>query len=83
MTLQIGAPYHCNTGEWACPVDLSLYEGLSDIRGEDSYQALCLAIRFAQNLLQGFVDDGGKLLVGGEPFPIEAYGFKSPPISPR
>ncbi|HEY3814159.1 MAG TPA: hypothetical protein VGL66_13120 [Caulobacteraceae bacterium] len=77
VELAVGMPYQCETGEWACPVALGgLYDRLSDIRGEDSFQALCLAIRLAQDLLQDFCEKGGKLLMGTEDFPLEAYAFR-------
>ena len=77
--LEIGTPYRCETGEWACPVALhGLYDHLPDIAGADSFQALCLAIRLAQDLLLDFREKGGTLLLDGEDFPLEeAY-----PIGP-
>jgi hypothetical protein len=78
VTLQIGTPYQLETGEWACPLALGgLYDQLADTRGEDSFQALCLAIALAQNLLQSFRDEGGRLLSGSDDFPLEAYWFGS------
>jgi hypothetical protein len=77
IELEVGTPYQCETGEWACPIALGgLNDGLRDIHGEDSFQALCLAIRLAQDLLQGFREKGGKLLMGTEDFPLEAYAFR-------
>ncbi len=76
IELEIGAPYCTETGEWACPVGLQgLYDDLPDVRGEDSFQALCLAIGLAQKLLQDFVDEGGTLSVDGDRFPLESYAF--------
>jgi hypothetical protein len=56
----IGKPYaELNGKRWACPVFL---DGLDrrgpDIRGVDSLQALTLAIYFAKNTLQSFVERG-------------------------
>ena len=80
ITVEVGKPYQYGDDpeEWACSVSLKpLYSRLSDIRGEDSFQALCLAIRFVHSLLQGFVEDGGTLThEGGEAFPLEAYGTR-------
>jgi|SRR6185369_6979030 len=77
IELEVGTPYKCETGEWACPIALGgLYDHLGDMHGEDSYQALCLAMRLAQDLLQDFRDKGGKLLMGTEDFPLEAYAFR-------
>jgi hypothetical protein len=76
ISLEIGTPYRRESGEWACPVALhGLMDKLSDICGEDSFQALCLAIGLAQSLLQGFRDGGGTLRVEGDDFPLEAYSF--------
>jgi hypothetical protein len=76
IELGVGTPYRCETREWACPVALDgLYDRLTDTRGEDSFQALRMAICLAQDLLQGFREKGGKLLMGTEDFPLEAYAF--------
>jgi hypothetical protein len=34
-----------------------------------------MAISLAQDLLQGFRDQGGKLLMAADDFPLEAYAF--------
>jgi hypothetical protein len=74
--LEIGAPYQIEEGEWACPVTLrGLHEGLPDIRGVDSFQALCLAIGLALTLLQNFVDKGGTLSAHGDRLALEAYAL--------
>ncbi|HEX3653715.1 MAG TPA: hypothetical protein VHU18_12925 [Rhizomicrobium sp.] len=79
ITLQIGQPYQYGPEEWACPIALAgLYEKLSDIHGGDAIQALCLAIRFALNLLSYFKEDGGRVLYSsGEDVLLEVYGFES------
>jgi hypothetical protein len=76
IELEVGTPYRCETGEWACPIALrGLHDRLHDVHGEDSFQAICLAIRLAQMELQGFRERGGKLLMGNGDFPLEAYGL--------
>ena len=76
IELEIGTPYQCEPGEWACPVALTgLYDRLAEARGVESFQALCMAISLAQDLLRGFRDKGGKLLMDTEDFPLEAYAF--------
>jgi hypothetical protein len=76
VTVEIGAPYHRETGEWACPVALvGLYNRLPDACGEDSFQALCMAASLAQDLLQGFQEKGGTLLIKGDRFQLEPYAF--------
>ena len=77
IDLEIGTPYRCDTGEWACRLSLDgLYYGLPDIRGEDSLQALCLAVSTALTLLRDFRRDGGTLQIDGDEFPLEAYWFR-------
>jgi len=76
IELEVGTPYKRETGEWACPLALKgLYDHLPEICGDDSFQALCLAIRLALEMLADFRDEGGKLLVDSDDFPLEAYAF--------
>lgn len=77
ISLEIGAPYLDQSRAWRCPVSLRpLYAKLSDITGENSFQALCLAIALAQDLLHDFVEKGGSLTSDGEEFPLDAYSMK-------
>jgi hypothetical protein len=66
MQLEIGLPYQVQGAEfeeWACPVSLTpLFGRLADIHGCDAVQALALAMGLARNLLQQFLQDGGRLL---------------------
>ena len=69
LEVQLGIPYQVSDSEWACPVGLpGLHERLRDMHGVDSWQALMLARRLARTLLDGFVENGGKLYAsrGGE-----------------
>src|SRR6185437_779283 len=77
IRVEVGAPYQRETGEWwSCPVALhGLYDHLADASGEDSFQALCLAIRLAHYLLRDLREKGGELLSDGEPFQLDAYGM--------
>lgn len=81
VTIEIGKPYLNQSGEgfeeWACPVSLKpLYKNLADARGGNPFQALCLASALILDLLSGFKDKGGKLLIEeGQEFPLEAYSF--------
>jgi len=81
IELKVGMPYRSETGECACRITV---DGLAnrpvDAHGEDSYQALCLAISFAQNLLHDFLEKGGKLLMGTKDFPLDAYSNLRRPI---
>jgi hypothetical protein len=74
--VEIAKPYQAETGEWACPLSLGeLYPRLPDVNGEDSLQALCLALSLARLLLTYFVEDGGRILIAGtdSEFPVDAY----------
>jgi hypothetical protein len=63
IVVELGRPYRASTGEWSCPVNIrGLYDRLSDVRGEDALQALCLAASLACSLLQSYVEAGGRLV---------------------
>jgi hypothetical protein len=64
IEVQLGVPYPISDSEWACSVGLAgLHERLRDQHGNDSWQSLMLAQGLARMLLEGFVEDGGKLFV--------------------
>jgi len=71
----IGAPAREPTGEWSCPAGLDgLHDDLAPMRGEDSFQAICLALRLCATLLRAHLEEGGRLEdPGGGEFPLEAY----------
>jgi hypothetical protein len=82
VAFRIGAPERAPTGEWQCAISLDgVHDRLAPIRGEDSVQALCLALGLAANLLRDFVARGGRLLDAAESahpedeadWPLEAY----------
>ena len=63
LVVQIGQPYRVQEMEWACPVKIrGLYDRLPDVRGVDSLQALCQAASLVRSLLEGYVENGGKLV---------------------
>ena len=63
VRLRVGKPYRTPTGEWACPVECRGVEPrYTDIRGEDSLQALCLAISFLRLRVDDIMDRGNRLL---------------------
>ena len=79
---QIGAPYYDSRGSWACPVLLTSIDGkVKEIHGEDSMQALLLAVRFIHSMLRSLLEKGSRLVdplgVTESPsdpdFPLEAY----------
>src|SRR5919107_1424736 len=56
VALRVAAPERAPTGEWRCAVRLDgLHDRLVPIHGEDSLQALCLALGLAAMLLRNFV----------------------------
>jgi len=62
VVIRIGRPYQVSDVEWACPVVIEgLHSRLPDIHGIDSFQALMLALNLVRSLLEGFVEEGGKL----------------------
>jgi hypothetical protein len=75
LDLAIGAPFISKCHEtWVCCLTLHpLLERPQEIAGEDSVQALSLALRAARSLLEHFTEKGGKLLLDGEAFSIEAW----------
>lgn len=95
VNVEIGIPYrsHEHPDTWACPVAVRpLYDRLLDQYGEDSFQALFLAMRLALVLLKDFTEKGGSLFMNGGgsmedegTFPFEAYligfGAMVPPRS--
>ena len=65
LKVSIGRPYQSGSdpATWACAVNIDpLYTHVRDIAGGDAFQALCLACRMAVELLDGFVERGGKLV---------------------
>jgi hypothetical protein len=77
FALWLTAPEQVPTGEWRCAVHLDgIVDDLPPVAGEDSVQALCLALLLAARLLRRFVAGGGRLLYplgGDEDWPLEAY----------
>jgi hypothetical protein len=84
--VQIGKPFRDDKGSWACPILITTVdEKIRHIHGEDSMQALCLAVQFGHRMLQQVVDRGGRLLCTGEraddaDFPLNAY-FRGEPAA--
>ena len=77
IEFSIGTPKRISTDEWSCPVSLQpLYKRLTDAHGGTAVQSLCLAMSLGLELLHGVVEDGGSVaMVGGDPFPFDAYSF--------
>jgi hypothetical protein len=71
IMLKIGRPHTVDGGNWACSVGaIGLYKKLREIRGGDSLEALMKAIKFLQQLIEYFIDDGGILLSAVDETPV-------------
>jgi hypothetical protein len=73
--MTIWQPIREPEGGWSCKLELpGLHEDLEPIHGEDSLQALCLALGLARTLLNSVVATGVRLeYPNGEEFPLEHY----------
>jgi hypothetical protein len=73
VTIEVYLPY-LEDGVWRCAASVRpLWERLAPAFGEDSFQAMCLAIALVRSLLEHFQEEGGSLLMVGKPWPFEAY----------
>jgi hypothetical protein len=64
VCIRVGRPVPHPKGAWACPVqaeELRLWQGPSEICGEDSWQAPTLGLRFLQLMLAQEVERGAVL----------------------
>lgn len=66
VSIQIGTPYEIKDGKGAdfarCPVFIKgLDKKPHDVAGDNTFQALTLAIAYVRNMLKYFVEDGGKI----------------------
>jgi len=67
MRLELGQPRPDGRGAWACQVSVDGYDHLSkDIHGEDSLQALCLALRLVRLHLEFPLERGSRLVYPDE-----------------
>jgi hypothetical protein len=65
VRVRVGRSYQTGEHEWACPVEIAGFESrYADIRGDDSLQALVLAISLAWLRIRDFVEKGGVVLDG-------------------
>ena len=63
LRILIGRPYEASDVDWACPVAVEgLHKYLAEQHGVDSFQALALSQKLCRSILEGFVEDGGKIL---------------------
>jgi hypothetical protein len=91
VTAALGRPYQAPTGEWRCPVQLTgLHERLTEMAGDDSLQALCMAASLVRSLLESVVEEGGQVLdaASRSEYPLDAVfgrvgrGPGKPPVAP-
>jgi len=80
IVLEIGRPYLDEEGScWRCPVRLSGLYGDRKLKaqvGGDSLQSLVLAIALGRQLIEAFVETGGRLYHEDDPdcpFAFEGY----------
>jgi hypothetical protein len=63
IEVQIGRPHWDERGSWACPVLVtSISDKVREIHGEDSMQALCLAVQFVRSMLHSVITRGSRLV---------------------
>ena len=74
-TISLSKPSQQETGEYGCMLKLPDQNDPITIYGEDSLQALSLAMRFASDRIEDMISRGWKYYYGdsNEPFPIGAY----------
>ncbi len=73
MEAELGTPYQVGQ-DWSCPWTVrGIHDRERHSMGADSWQSLCLAMRIIGVLLQHFLDTGGKLMLYGEDFCVDAY----------
>jgi hypothetical protein len=75
ITIGVGRPYRAAGGEWRCPLSIDgLERKLPDMAGEDSLQALCMALSVARGVLEHLIETGGQLVhrVDRTPYDVDA-----------
>jgi len=75
LTVGISQPTQSEDGLWYTPIALHGDYGWKNIFGEDSFQSLCLAIKFIKILLTSYLEKGDRLVFQADnsDFPIESY----------
>lgn len=79
FTISIGRPSQQKTGEYACPVYLPDLQQPTIIYGEDSLQALSLAMQFAAQHINDLLANGWQFFYPDSDFriPFEVYFIQS------
>ena len=81
-TLRVARPLPNVRGMWSCSLSMvGFFDEARPLHGDDSLQALCLALAHAHGQLEAFVSGGGRLFIPGstDEFPLNAY-FRAPNI---
>jgi hypothetical protein len=76
LRLRLGVPKDTRKGDFACPIQISGIQNdrIFEIVGEDSLQALVLALKFAGTLLQAKQEDGAQVTwLGASDLGLEGF----------
>ncbi len=70
IMLKIGRPY-AEKDQWVCPIGaIGLHPELREVRANDSYQALMRGCKLLRQILEFYLDDGGRLLAPEDQSPL-------------
>jgi hypothetical protein len=75
VTIVIGRPCRTSAGDWACSAQFHGLPPCPSMVGEDSLQALSLALSLVRRQCEAFLRQGGRILLPGtdEDVPMAAY----------
>jgi hypothetical protein len=84
ILLVVGKPYAVSAAESRCPIRIEGLDGqYPDICGCDSFQALCLALRFLKLRIDDQIAAGCRLMDPGEDAPYEPHDISAVSGSPQ
>lgn len=70
IMLKIGRP-QVNGDQWVCSIGaMGLHPDMREVRANDSFQALMRGCRLLQQILEFFLDDGGRILSTEDQTPL-------------
>jgi len=70
IMLKLARPY-ADGDEWVCPIGaIGLHPELREVRATDSFQALMRGRKLLRQILEFFIDDGGRILSPEDATPI-------------
>lgn len=76
VEIAIYGPHRPDRKRWRCTVAMKgIHERLAHVAGEDSLQALCLALDLVRTRLASLIDGGGRLRIrqSNKPFDLDRY----------